>query len=120
MKNKSLRHRIGFAWAGIAAAWRNERSFRTQIGFAAALPLALLLLQASAVWWALCMTLAFLVLAAELFNTALEALSDLVQPAQHPAVKAAKDSAAGAVLLLSVCAVIVGVIALLVAAGVWS
>jgi len=63
MKNRPMRQRFGFAWEGIAATWRNERSFRTQTLFALALPVALLLLRVSALWWALCLTIAFLVLA---------------------------------------------------------
>lgn len=120
MKNRRMRQRLGFAWEGIAAAWRNERSFRIQTGFALALPVALLLLRVSAVWWAICLIIALLVLAAELFNTALESLIDHLHPGIHPAVKTAKDSAAGAVLLLSACAVIVGIIVVLVALGILS
>ena len=120
MKNREMRQRLGFAWAGIAAAWRNERSFRIQTSFAIALPVGLLLLRVSAVWWALCIIIALLVLAAELFNTALESLIDHVYPEIHPAIKTAKDCAAGAVLLLSAGAVIVGIIVLLVALGILS
>jgi len=118
MKNRPMRQRFGFAWEGIAATWRNERSFRTQTLFALALPVALLLLRVSALWWALCLTIAFLVLAAELFNTALESLIDHLHPEIHPAIKRAKDSAAGAVLLLSICAAIIGLLTVLVALGV--
>ena len=95
MKNRSIRYRLSYAWAGIAAAWSNERSFRTQTGFAVALPVVLLLLHVSAIWWAACLIIASLVLAAELFNTALEALIDHLHPGVHPAIKVAKDSAAG-------------------------
>lgn len=117
MKNKRWLDRFGFAWAGIIGAWRNERSFRTQTAFAFALPVVLFLLHVTAVWWAICLTLAFLVLAAELFNTALEAISDVLRPDNHPVIKIAKDSAAGAVLLLSICSLIVGLIAVLVKGG---
>lgn len=120
MKNRALRQRFGFAWEGIVAAWRNERSFRIQTGFALALPVALLLLHASAVWWALCVIVTLLVLAAELFNTALESLIDHLHPEIHPAIKIAKDCAAGAVLLLSAGAVIVGSIVVLVALDILS
>lgn len=120
MKNKTMRQRFCFAWAGIAAAWRNERSFRIQTAFAIVLPVALLLLQVSAVWWAICLIIALLVLAAELFNTALESLIDHVHPEIHPAIKIAKDCAAGAVLLLSAGALIVGIIVVLIALGVLS
>lgn len=120
MKNRGMRQRFGFAWAGIAEAWRNERSFRIQTVFAIALPAVLLLLRVSAVWWALCVIIALLVLAAELFNTALESLIDHLHPEIHPAIKTAKDCAAGAVLVLSAGAVIVGIIVLLVALDILS
>ena len=43
-----------------------------------------------------------LILALELINTALELALDHLHPAQHPAIEAAKDCAAGAVLMLSI------------------
>jgi undecaprenol kinase len=50
-----------------------------------------------------------LVLTAELLNTAIEATVDLISPEIHPLAKRAKDTAAGAVLLTAVFAVLVGV-----------
>lgn len=49
----------------------------------------------------------FLVLAAEAFNTAVEAAVDLAATRRHPLAKAAKDAAAGAVLLTAINAVAV-------------
>ena len=49
-----------------------------------------------------------LVVAAELFNTAIEAVVDLVTHDYHPLAKIAKDVAAAAVLLTAAQAVIVG------------
>lgn len=51
-----------------------------------------------------------LVIVAELANTALEALVDLVSPDYHPLAKAAKDVAAGGVLLSACTATGVGAI----------
>ena len=47
---------------------------------------------------------------AEAFNTALEALADVVSPQFHPLVKRAKDVAAGAVLCAALGALVVGLI----------
>lgn len=55
----------------------------------------------AAVWWAILLTNCFLVLAVELFNTALEHTLDHLSPEIHPSVKLAKDSSAAAVLVLS-------------------
>jgi len=52
------------------------------------------------------------VLFAELVNTAVEALVDLVSPGYHPLAKVAKDTAAGAVLMAAIGAAISGYLVL--------
>jgi diacylglycerol kinase (ATP) len=49
-----------------------------------------------------------LVLAAEMFNTAIEAVTDLVTQTYHPLAKFAKDIAAGAVLITTINALAIG------------
>lgn len=49
----------------------------------------------------------FMVLGAEMFNTAVESAVDLYSPERRPLAKLAKDAAAGAVLLTAVNAVVV-------------
>jgi diacylglycerol kinase (ATP) len=48
-----------------------------------------------------------LVLAMELVNSAIEAVIDLLHPERHEEIRAAKDMVAGAVLLISLAALIV-------------
>lgn len=50
------------------------------------------------------------VLAAEAFNSAIEALSDFASPVYQEAIKHTKDLAAGAVLLIAIAAAIVGML----------
>lgn len=50
------------------------------------------------------------VLVAEMFNTAIEAVVDLISPQFHPLAKIAKDVAAGAVLLTAIASLAVGYI----------
>jgi diacylglycerol kinase (ATP) len=50
---------------------------------------------------------------AEIVNTAFEHLCDVVQPEFHVSVKAAKDVAAGAVLVAAIAAAIIGVLVFL-------
>lgn len=64
----------------------------------------------------LCLAAA-LVLVAELANTALEAAVDLACPEYHPLARAAKDVAAGAVLVAAFAAAAVGWVVLAPAAG---
>lgn len=49
-----------------------------------------------------------LVIIAEMFNSAIEATVDLVQPSYHPLAKFAKDISAGAVLITTIIALTVG------------
>lgn len=58
-------------------------------------------------WIAVVLCIGF-VLAAEAFNTAIEALTDLASPGEHPLAAKAKDVAAGAVLFSAITAIIVG------------
>ncbi len=109
VKNRPFHRRLRYALAGIAAAFRSESSFRIQCAFALAAPLALIALGARAIWWAVITLTVGAVLAAELLNTALEALADQLHPEQHPLIARAKDCAAGAVAVLSLAAIGVGV-----------
>lgn len=54
-----------------------------------------------------------LVLVAEMFNSAIEATVDLVRPGYDPMAKFAKDIAAGAVLITTIIALVVGALILL-------
>ncbi|MEW6353591.1 MAG: diacylglycerol kinase [Pseudomonadota bacterium] len=102
LKNRRLWSRMGYAWAGLRAAWGRERSLRVQVWIALTLLPLLLWLRPAPLWWALIGVMASLVLAAELINTALEHLADHLHPELHPRIKFVKDCAAAAVLLLSV------------------
>lgn len=54
-----------------------------------------------------------LVVVAEMFNSAIEATVDLVSPSYNPLAKFAKDIAAGAVLITTIVALVVGALLLL-------
>jgi diacylglycerol kinase (ATP) len=107
MKNQGLLRRLGFALTGLQTTWRTEQSFKVHVIATAAVLGVLLWLEPAPVWWAIVtLTVAF-VLATEIVNTAIEGLADHLHPEQHPAIKAVKDCAAGAVLVASVAALAV-------------
>ena len=107
MKNQSFYKRMAFALQGIRAALCLESSFRLQC-LAALIVIAVLTYNRPPfIWWALLLMNCGMVLAAELFNTALEHLIDHLHPALHSSIKIAKDCAAGAVLMLSITALAV-------------
>ena len=82
---------------GLALA-AQDRSVAIQLGFAVLAGLAGLGLGFVFWEWALVITLAALVITAEILNTAIERLCDFVQPKQDARIKTIKDLAAGAVL----------------------
>lgn len=107
-KNASLLKSFRNALQGIIVLFRRERNFRIHVGIAAiacslAAGLQFTLLQ----WLMLLLTIGF-VMVAEAFNSAIEALVDLVEPKLHPLAGKAKDIAAGAVLIAAVISVIIG------------
>lgn len=110
MKNSRFITRMQFALAGIGSAFKTEKSFRTQVLAAAAVIIALAVMRPSALWWALIIGVSALVLVTELVNTAIEHLADHLHPQIHPQIKIVKDCAAGAVLIASLCAAVVGVV----------
>ena len=104
MKNQSFFYRLGFAVTGLTTTWRSEPSFKTHVVATVAVLGLLLWLKPAPLWWAIAALTIGFVLAAEVFNTAVEGLADHLHPEQHPAIKAVKDCAAGAVLVASIAA----------------
>jgi undecaprenol kinase len=108
-KNQPFVRRFRFALLGLAAAWRSERNFRIQLGALVSVIVVLLVLRLEPVWWALVLLASGSVLAAELFNTALEHLADHLHPDTHAQIQIVKDCAAAAVLVAACAAIAVGV-----------
>ncbi|HKD53532.1 MAG TPA: diacylglycerol kinase [Steroidobacteraceae bacterium] len=108
-KNHSFASRLSYALQGLSHGLRSEVSLRTQaIMFVAAL-IALAVLRPGAIWWAMVLLASAAVLAAELFNTAIEHLADELHPADSPGMRIVKDCAAAGVLIASLGAVGVAV-----------
>jgi diacylglycerol kinase len=105
-----LRSSFGYAFAGLAYCFRTQRNFRIHIALAIAATLLGLLLGLTWAEWAVLTTTMVLVLSAEMVNTMIESLVDLVTVEYHPLAKIAKDVAAGVVLLTAIGAVVVGLV----------
>lgn len=69
-------------------------------------------LQVDSLRWAILLVTIGAVSAAETINTTVEAIVDLLSPEWHESAKVAKDVSAGAVLLLALTAVAVGLLIL--------
>jgi diacylglycerol kinase (ATP) len=99
---------FGHAFRGVVVALRSE----LHLQFHAVATVLVLGLGGyfglSGLEWALVSLAVASVWAAELFNTAIETLTNLVSPGYHPLAGKAKDVAAGAVLLAALGALVVG------------
>lgn len=101
---------FGFAIRGFVGAVCDEGHLRFHLVAAVYVLVFSLFYHFSAVQTAVLVILIALVIAAELFNTAIEKACDAITKEQNEHIKRAKDISAGAVLVMSVAAVIVAVI----------
>ena len=98
------------ALRGLVQVWREERNFKIHM-FAALAVVVLMLILPLKAWEYIVLTLTIaLVLILEISNTITERFVDMVKPRLHGYVGAIKDMMAGAVLIMSIAAAVVGVI----------
>ena len=99
---------FGWAFEGLAYGWRSQRNLKIHAAISVGITLLGLWAGLPRHDWAVIALTIGIVVAAELMNTALEAVVDLASPERRPLAKAAKDTAAAAVLSLALAAVVVG------------
>jgi len=96
------------AFAGIMYAARTQPNLRTHLVISLLVLLSAMLLRVGRDYVVGLVIIIAVVLALELLNTAVESIVDLLTVTEHPLAKTAKDAAAGAVLVASVAAVVIG------------
>jgi diacylglycerol kinase (ATP) len=96
------------AYRGLIYAVRTQRNMRLHVIISVLVLVASLLVGVSKLELAILVLVILLVFITEMFNTAMEFAVDLVTKEYHPLAKLAKDVSAGAVLVSSVGAVLVG------------
>jgi diacylglycerol kinase (ATP) len=107
-RSRSLLESFNFAFEGIIHVMRAERNLRIHFAIAVGVIVAAVAFDVTRMELiALLLAIAF-VLIAEMLNSALEAVVDLVTPSVEPLAKIAKDVAGGAVLIATVTAVAIG------------
>lgn len=110
LKKQSLYKAVVNAFSGMKYFFLHERNGKLQLlvsVFAVALAVGLRLNKTETVITTVCCAL---VLSLEMINTAIENLCNVVQEEYHPLIKIIKDVAAGAVLLVSIASVAIGLI----------
>lgn len=104
----SFRRSFLFALQGFRTAVRQERNIKVMLGGAAFAVAMGIVLRIGPTDWAVVAVCCGMVLAAELVNTAIETVVDLVSPEFHPLAGRAKDIAAASSWLLSIAAAVAG------------
>jgi diacylglycerol kinase len=97
-----------YAMSGVCQSWQMGRNFRVQIvlGFVA---LGLCITLNFLIWeWIVVLILIGGVLSLETINSSIEKLCDLISMDIDPRIKTIKDLSAGAVLIFSVIALVIG------------
>lgn len=103
-------NKFAVAFKGIATVLKEESSFRYQtLIFFLVVSLGFILHITAKEWISIILS-TMLVLSLEIMNTSIENIVDLVSEDYHPLAGKIKDIAAGAVLLASIGAVLVGII----------
>ncbi|SHG26564.1 diacylglycerol kinase family protein [Flagellimonas flava] len=99
---------VGFAFKGLFLLLRTEASIKIQFVIALLVTGAGFYFEISKTEWMLQLFAIGMVMGIEGMNTAIEKLSDYVQPEQDPKIGFIKDISAGAVMVVSLIASIVG------------
>ena len=90
------------AFDGVKYAFQTQINMRFHVLAAAIAIITGLIFELSFIEWGFIALAIASVLSAELFNTAIESLTDLATQEVHPLAKVAKDCAAGAVLITAI------------------
>lgn len=115
-KSFSIGDRIlsfGFAIQGLITFFKTQHNAWIHLLAAISVIAAGFVLEVNHTEWCWLIIAIGLVFAAEMFNTAIEFLTDIVSPQFHPTAKKVKDVAAGAVFIAALSAVAIGAIVFL-------
>ena len=107
---KKLINSFRYAIEGFISSFKTERNMKIHILAMIVVVLLGFYLKLNLVEWCFITLAIALVIGAELFNTAIETIVDMVSPEKNPKAKLAKDISAAAVLALAIGAVLIGAI----------
>lgn len=95
---------------GIKSAIKSERNMKIHVLATLIVTTLGFILGLEPLEWVACIFSIVIVIGSEMLNTAIETIVDIVSPNINPLAKKAKDIAAGAVLVLAIGALVVGLI----------
>ncbi len=101
-----------YAFAGMWYTLTTQRNAQIHVGIGSLIVVLGLFLRITLTEWAILALTMGGVLVTETINTSIEAAMDYLTLERHPQIKIVKDTAAGAVLLAAITAVVVGLLIL--------
>lgn len=107
-KVKRINKSFKYAVEGIFSAFKTELNMQVHLCMMMLVILCGIIFDITLDEWQLCIILFGIVIGAEIFNTAIETVVDLVMPNINEKAKLAKDLSAGAVLVIAISAAVVG------------
>lgn len=110
MKNRSFIESFNNAIEGIVTAINQERNLKIHVLAAFIIIIVAIYFRIQKMEWLVLFITVFLVIFAEMINTAIENVSDAISEEYNILIKKAKDIAAGAVLIATINAIVVGII----------
>ena len=107
---KKLINSFKYALQGFTSSFRTERNMKIHVVATILVIILGIYLKLNLIEWSIITIAIVIVISAELFNTAIETIVDMVSPQKNEKAKLAKDISAGAVLILAIGSAIVGFI----------
>jgi diacylglycerol kinase (ATP) len=101
---------FGYAGRGIGLVFGSEPNMKIHLIFAILVIICGFIFSISLLEWMFCLLSFGLVIGAEMINTAIENLVNLVSPDHHVLAGKVKDIAAGAVLICAIISAIIGLL----------
>ena len=109
-EQKRLINSFKYAIEGFISSFKTERNMKIHVLATIIVILLGIILKISTIEWCFCIISIVMVISAELFNTAIETIVDMISPEKNEKAKLAKDISASAVLAFSIGAAIIGII----------
>lgn len=110
MKSTNLLKAFGYAFYGIWHCLQKERNYRLHVFITLCVCALAWHYQFNRYQWSILILTVMSILVLEMINTAFELVVDMLSPEFHPTAKIIKDVAAGAVLVASVAAFVIGIL----------
>lgn len=108
VKTKKIVNSFKYAIQGFLMSFKKERNMKIHFFIMIAVIILGFILKISKAEWIICIILFGIVIAGEMFNTAIETTVDIAMPYKNPKAKIAKDVSAGGVLILAITSVVIG------------